>query len=253
MSDGSPEILHHAIVRNLGLVLSLPSAGMLRHHKSRFLSAEEEGFWVESIPAERLLIDSLIDSRQPVGIAFKSATSKVVFLTPILRWEENYRINAETAVTALLLALPSEIKSIQRRNNYRVRIRQESDLSLHIWRIGERVHLKDRPMAAAELPVTLHDISTGGLGVTFLAKEGQPVRVTPEDRLRIQLSYQETSFLIEGRMRPSTRACEKGLRSGVQFKALQNDLEGRQTLAQLTKIIGELQRDEVRRMRIGIA
>ena len=42
-----------AIVRNAAVVLSLPSAGLLRHHKSRFLAETDEGFWVESVPAER--------------------------------------------------------------------------------------------------------------------------------------------------------------------------------------------------------
>jgi hypothetical protein len=38
----------------------------------------------------------------------------------------------------------------------------------------------------------------------------------------------------------------------VQFKKLQNDLEGRQNVAALTQIVGELQRDEVRRIRLGL-
>ena len=37
MTKTSRQTLHDAIARNAGLVLSLPVAGMLRHHKSRFL------------------------------------------------------------------------------------------------------------------------------------------------------------------------------------------------------------------------
>jgi hypothetical protein len=38
----------------------------------------------------------------------------------------------------------------------------------------------------------------------------------------------------------------------VQFKTLENNLDGRQILAQLTRIVGELQREEVRRLRLGL-
>jgi hypothetical protein len=42
------------------------------------------------------------------------------------------------------------------------------------------------------------------------------------------------------------------VRTGIVFKPLDQDLEGRQTLAALTRIVGQLQRDEVRRHRLGI-
>jgi hypothetical protein len=33
---------------------------------------------------------------------------------------------------------------------------------------------------------------------------------------------------------------------------MQNDLEGRKLMAQLTRVVGELQREEIRRMRLGL-
>ena len=46
---------------NARLVLSLPSAGLLRHHKSRFLAIAADGIWIECPPDDRALIDDLID------------------------------------------------------------------------------------------------------------------------------------------------------------------------------------------------
>ena len=43
-------VLEAAVARNSGIVLSLPSAGMLRHLKSRFLGDAPEGIWLESAP-----------------------------------------------------------------------------------------------------------------------------------------------------------------------------------------------------------
>jgi c-di-GMP-binding flagellar brake protein YcgR len=254
MADSNLNILLDAIARNAGIVLSLPSAGMLRHHKSRFLAeAPGEGFWVESAPDEAALIDSLVLSQQSAGLSFKNGHLKVVFGSPILRRQTGYRINADTEVEALLIALPAEIKAIQRRNNYRVKIPSGAEITVRAWRIAEHTYLGDRPMAAQEIPCDIRDLSTGGMGVTFHGKDGEDAKVTTEDRLRIELNHAGNKMLLEGRMRhPREPKKQKEIRAGVQFKALENNLDGRQLLAQLTRIVGELQREEVRRLRLGL-
>ena len=253
MADGNHDLLLDAIARNAGIVLSLPSAGMLRHHKSRFLSETAGGFYVESVPDEAMLVDSLIVSQQPAGISFKNGHLKVVFAAPVRRREPGYSINATTQVEALMVSFPSEIKAIQRRNNYRVKIPAGSELSARVWRIPQHAYLGDRPMAAQEIACELRDISTGGVGLSFKGKEGGPAKVSTEDRLRIELTTAGGKILVEGRMRhPVEPTKENQFRAGVQFKALENNLDGRQILAQLTRIVGELQREEVRRFRLGL-
>ncbi|MGH7213603.1 MAG: flagellar brake protein [Tepidisphaeraceae bacterium] len=248
------EALRDAIARNSALVLSLPSAGMLRHHKSRFLAHDEQGFWIESAPGEGALINELISSAQPCGISFKSGTNKVIFASPALRFEPRYTVNADVVVEALHMRFPETIKSIQRRTNYRVAVPLDTEIRVRVWRVGEQAYLKDRPMAAQEVgPAKLRDISIGGMGVTFEGKDDKPPKISAEDRLRIQFEYQETSLVIEGRLRhPTPPILAPTVRAGVQFKELENDLEGRRSLAALTKIVGELQRAEVRRYRLGI-
>src|SRR5688500_16594183 len=161
MADGNYDMLLDAIARNAGIVLSLPSAGMLRHHKSRFLSEAAGGFYVESVPGEATLIDSLVLSQQPAGISFKNGHLKVVFASPVQRRETGYKINATTEVEALMVSFPSEIKAIQRRNNYRVKIPAGAELSARVWRIPQHVYLGDRPMASQEVACELRDISIG--------------------------------------------------------------------------------------------
>lgn len=251
-SSAQDNLLADAIARNAGLVISLPSAGMLRHHKSRFLGETPEGFWVESAPGENPLIDDLIAKQQNTGLSFKAGAQKVVFAARILKYDPQFRVNAETIVEALLIAHPKEVKAVQRRNNYRVRVPLDCGLRIRLWRIGEQVDLRDRPMAAQELSLHVKDVSIGGMGVTFMPKDGQAARLTSEDRLRIEFEYKEVLLLMEGRMKhPSLIASTTPTPAGVQFKALENNLEGRQALAAITKIVGELQRDEVRRLRLG--
>jgi c-di-GMP-binding flagellar brake protein YcgR len=248
------DMLTEAISRNSAMILSLPSAGMLRHHKSRFLSQEEGSFWVESAAEDRVLISELIASQQPVGISFKAAHKTVAFAVPIITRSAEYRVNAETVLEALQLKYPENIKAIQRRNNYRVSVIKGTDLTARVWRIPEHAYLKDKPLAAAELSVQIRDLSLGGMGVMLLPKDNQPPKVLSGERLRIQLVWNGEDMLVEGRMlhfKPSEEP--KPVRGGIQFKKLESDLEGRLVLATLTKIVGELQREEVRRTRLGIS
>ncbi len=69
-------------MRNVGAALSLPSAGMLRHSKSRFLNSTDEGFLVESPPEEQALIAQLIAEKRPVGISFKHGAHMAMFASP---------------------------------------------------------------------------------------------------------------------------------------------------------------------------
>lgn len=255
MAGADNNLLQDAIARNAGLVLSLPSAGMLRHSKSRFLGECAEGFWVESNPAERALIDALVVSQQPAGISFKAGVNKVIFTSPLVRRDERYKVNAEVTLEALLVQRPdpAKVKAIQRRNNYRVHVPKDAEVAVRMWRINERAVLRDRPMAAQEVQVQIRDLSLGGMGCTIFGKDGQPPLISNEDRLRIQISAREHSLLVEGRMKhPTARPKTDVVRAGIQFKALENSLEGRQTLNTLTRVIGELAREEVRRLRLGI-
>ncbi len=251
MSQSSKELLSEAIARNSGLVLSLPSAGMLRHHKSRFIADDENGFWVESVRTEGPLISELIRTGQRAGVSFRSGQHKIVFASPLVRVQAEWQLSDGISVEGLLLAAPNEIKAIQRRTNYRVGVQEGAELTVRVWRIAERVYLGDRPMASQELATELRDISTGGLGVIFKPKNGEKPKVMPQDRLRIEIRQGEVLILVEGNSRPGIEAGD-GIRTGVAFKSLDKDLEGRQKLAQLTRIVGELQRDEVRRVRRGM-
>ena len=50
---------------------------------------------------------------------------------------------------------------------------------------------------------------------------------------------------------PVEPAKENQMRAGIQFKSLESNIDGRQTVAQLTRIVGELQREEIRRYRLA--
>jgi hypothetical protein len=253
MGDEHSEILADAVARNSAAVLSLPSAGMLRHHKSRFLAQTSEGLWIESVAGDVPLIEDLLSRKTPVGISFKFPPNKASFLVPILRRDPAYRLNADFVVEALLVQSPTKIKPVQRRNNYRVRVPEGSPFNVRVWKIADHAILRDRPLASQLINVKARDLSVGGLGVTLQPDPSEPRSLCSSQRLRIELKFEEIELILEGVLRianadPSASAA----RAGIQFKKLENDLAGRQAMAAVTRIVGEFQREEVRRSRLGI-
>jgi hypothetical protein len=253
MAEVTADILRDAIARNAAVVLSLPSAGMWRHYKSRFLAESVEGLWVESVPGERPLLDQLMASGGSAALAFKGGANKVAFAAPVRRREAGYTLGGGASVEALLLDFPPELKAIQRRNSYRVSVADGSDFSVRVWRVAEKVALSERPPAAQELKCAARDVSHGGVGVILTGEDGRPPKVSDEDRLRVQLTFRDIVLLVEGRLRfPVGPITVPATRAGIQFKALDADLAGRQASAKLSKIVGELHRDEIRRHRLGV-
>lgn len=250
--NSAKESLAQAIARNSAAVLSLPSAGMLRHYKTRFLADGEGGFWIESVTNEAALIDELIVKQSPVGIAYKSGETKVIFASPIWRRQPDFSLNNDSKIEALLLAMPQDLKAVQRRAAYRVLIPSACPLGVRVWRIPEHAVLRDRPSATLEMAVRPRDISIGGVCLLAPAKDGEAQKIITDQRLRLQLSYEGIDALVEGRAKHVSANPDKSLRIGVQFKKLENDLEGRQNLSKLTTIVGQLHREEVRRIRLGL-
>jgi c-di-GMP-binding flagellar brake protein YcgR len=229
--------------------------GELRHHKSRFLAEDADGFWIEASPEDRSLVDELTTQQTPVGVSFRSGVLRTSFAAPILGRNPAFQVNAQTTLDALHLGFPDEVRAIQRRNNFRVRVPSDGRLTVRVWRIPEHFYLSDKPDRTQELSAQIRDISTGGVGVLVSPKDGASPRVTAGERLRIVLRYESMEELIvEGRMRYiPPEGTPMPIRCGIQFKKLENDMEGRQKLAALTKIVGAFQVEEVRRTRLGIA
>jgi hypothetical protein len=252
MVTADQALLKDAIARNAGALLSLPSAGMFRNHRTRFLACDEGGFWIEMPVGEKPLVDALVASCGAVGLSIKAGANTAVVTTTIDRCDPGMRINAQTVVDALLMAWPREFKTVQRRADYRARITTGSAITGRVWRIPERQPLTVRPPATAEVRCAVRDLSIGGTCLIVTPRPDEP-RLAVDQRLRIQLTWDGGEALIEGRARHGRPLPGGEVRHGVQFRKMDNSIEGRQALAALTAVVGQLQRDELRRMRLGLA
>lgn len=249
MDNSSAQSLFDAVARGATVVLSLPAGERLVHHRSGFLGENDKGVWVRTV-VDPKRASELISSRHPIGVSFRGGDTRHVFAAPILAHDPDYELPSGTTADALLLGFPTAIKAIQRRSSYRVRVSTETELKARCWRLARRARLQDKPLAVAELPLEVRDISLGGLGVNFLGTRDQPPRVACEDRLRVELRYRENHLLLEGRMRKPDSIANGCIRAGVRFVFLQEGIRDRKSLAQLTRIVGQLQREEARLRKI---
>lgn len=249
MNQSSAQPLFDAVARRAGVVLSLPGPQRLIHLKSYFLAAHDAGVWVKTVGDEHVL-QQLIANGQPIGVSFRGGDTRHVFASPLLRHEPDHELEPGASANALLLAFPTEIKAVQRRSSYRVRVSPDSELSARCWRMSRRARLQDRPTNAQQLTMQVCDISLGGIGVLFFGADNQDPKVTCEDRLRVELAYGDAQLLIEGRMRKPDATKPGSIRTGIRFVFLQEGIRDRKALSQLTRIVSQLQREEARHRRI---
>ena len=260
------ELLRAAIARRAGVVLSLPSpqaeggeGGPLRHYKSRFLADGGDGLWVMSVPAEPDLVRELVELRRPAGVSFRSGHMKVVFTAPLLHVQSDYPApDGSGTVDALLLRFPEagEVRAVQRRKNYRVPVPPHSELTVRMWAMGNSAHLRDKPPAKSELRCDLFDVSVSGVGVVIHGVGGKPPAVGAGQRVRVQLTMREATVLLEGELRYPPKPVDGGpgsVRAGVKFKTLTDSRDDRNAMIQLDRMVSELQRESIRRRKLGAA
>ncbi len=254
MADKGIELLQNAIARNLAATLSLPSAGMLRHYKSRFVGELDQAFILESPLNESALIHELVSTARPATVSFRAGINKVTFTSRILRVDNDWHMSSSVVIDAVFLEFPTHVKITQRREDYRVSVVADSGLVVRIWRISGAVRLSDPVASTQEVSTQVRNLSAGGIGVIFFGSDGNLPLVAPDDRLRIQLCFRDQDLILEGRMRGVSQANpDNSITTGIQFTRLENNLEGRRASAQLARILGQLQRDEARRAHLGLA
>ena len=243
------QLLAEAINRNAGLVLSIPTeSGGLSHLKSRFLSQDSGGLWIQA-PDAGALIEQAISQRRQVGVTYKSGENRRVFATTIIRTKPDFLAPDDSTAAALCLALPGDIKAVQRRGEYRVRIAPENKLTVNCWIISRHADLKVRPLPSQRLKLEVHNMSMGGAGVTLIGVNGRPPLITRDDRLRVEIRLDNVEMLVEGRLRLPDATTTDRLRTGIRFFFFDDGLDERLKRSQLTKIIGRLQIEQVKTMR----
>jgi c-di-GMP-binding flagellar brake protein YcgR len=250
MSDNF-DLLQQAIERNTPIMLAMPSAAVVKPYRSRLLQITDEGIYLESITGQGDAIDALIAAKRPVSVAFRADVRRVEFTGPILKRLRGYRLNATTLIEALVIQRPEEVKAVQRRADYRVSVPTDSEISFQFHRVTEQADLIERPPATAAMVIDVRDFSAGGCGGTWKRKKDEP-KLVPDQRLRVEIDSVIGKVVLDARVRFFEQLHEpEFVRVGIQFSLNANSIPDRQKMLQINKLMGELQRMELRRKRLA--
>jgi len=245
--------LEEAIARRGPAVLSLPSSGAATHHRTHFICRVPDGLWISAAEADRSVLLELIGGSQRVAVSFRAGQNRVAFTSRLLQWVESLPTEANHAAAAVLLDFPKEIRISQRRNHYRVGIDSSSDLQVRAWRIADDANYRARPLPSQEIAAEARNLSAGGMGLRLRPRDGGTLDLHPGDRLRLSLAREETEIMLEARVRHAPRRVNGDIEVGVVFSRADGSLEARQALASITLLIGQMQREEVRRNKLGMS
>ena len=88
-------------------------------------------------------------------------------------------------------------------------------------------------------------------GGTWKRRKDEP-RLVPDQRLRVEIDSVVGKLILDGRIRFFEQLHEpEFVRVGVQFTLNANSIPDRQNMLQINKLMGELQRMELRRKRLA--
>jgi hypothetical protein len=146
---------------------------------------------------------------------------------------------------------PATPTGIERRRHFRVTVPDGSQLRVRVWRLAPGVPLAQRPMPSQLVPIDVRQVSAEGMTIALRGKDGHPAPVTATDRLRVEVQYADRTALVEARLRtPADRpADDTPFPAGLCLHGRPTDHAHREALADITAIVGHLQREALRARR----
>ncbi len=241
-------LLQEAIARNTPVVLALPSAGVVKPYRSRLLQITSDGILAESVATQSQAIDDLIRSQHRVTVAFRADVRRVEFEARILKRLRGHRLNANTLVEAILLETPQRVKAVQRRADYRVTVPGDCDIRFTVWRIAEQADVLEVPPLTSTILIDMRDFSAAGCGGTWRRRKDDPPRLADNQRLRLAIDSAQGQIIFDARLKFVENLHEPELkRIGIEFTINPTSIVDRQKTIAVNKLLGELQRLELRR------
>src|SRR5689334_23081870 len=104
MKVDDQQMLRDAIARNAGAVISLPAGNELRHHKTRLILGEDDGFWIQMPLGARGEMGLVMDRRLSVGLSVTASSRKVTMTSLVLQFRSDLSLNEHISVDAAMLA-----------------------------------------------------------------------------------------------------------------------------------------------------
>lgn len=243
------DIFASAALRNAACTLSLPAQSGTVLRRSSVLRSDEAGIWVTLASGDLPLLESLIVGEVPVHVTIRSQEEDFLFHTFAISVDPSFLGTDKRVAPALLLKMPDKIVNSTRRKTFRMPISREEGMSVRIWRINEYVLLRDRPLPSQEMPCEPKDLGEGGMCAVLFPNSEEALNLKFNQRFRVELKYGRHEMLFEARLRhpEQTRRDDESATCGFEFIHTERDVECRRHRQKLQVVLGEVQRNAVKR------
>lgn len=249
MTQTSVEFLEHAADISSPCTLSIPASPIAIVRRSTVLASDDRGVWVAFRREDAELMKQAIAAATPIHVSLRSLNSDILFRAMPLELAMGLVPDTKIAGPALLIDKPHTIQTSQQRQWFRVPLVESDGVQVRLWKINEYVVVRDRPMASSELRCDPKDLSEGGLGAIVYARGEEAMNLKSNQRFRVEIRSGKHEMVFEARLRhPAfTERDDSHAHCGLELIHNDRDLDCRRNRQKLQLVLGELQRNAVRR------
>ena len=246
------DILRQAVRDKIALRLS--TIGSKTTHNAKALQSSDtpgaEGLWVHLPEEGELTVDRLGTSLPEISVSFGINQSRYAFESKVLARNRRFWLNDSMMFDALLIAAPVGVRKLDERRHPRFPVSQGSGVSAMLIRL-DKARAQAAPLPTQGLvPVegTLQDLSLVGAG--FICTPDRAVLNAPVgERLACVLEYKGAKTVLTCSVARVTSVSTRAMRVGVDFAAHGNERGMPGKLAELAKVVAELERQDALRRR----
>ena len=210
MTASIPELLEQALASKVRLHLSCSPEGFPLCFAAKTVGMTEDGEGVTILPELKAakLLNGLVSAATPIRASFVTQHGEACFETRVMRHIKAHWLTETVVVEAGVLAMPDDVKVVERRKNERFRMHDAGGIyaSLQVMLDGERVKIAN----------TIWDISLGG--VSFVSPFNKHMlSLKPGRTALVVLECFGQQTKIIGRLVQVRRLSQQTLRFGLQF------------------------------------
>jgi len=231
------KLLQLAAQRHLPLTLTNRPEHRWQVYKTHFLS-----FQSNRLILARPCMDMTEGYMEPtegqeIAITFKKGYNKCFFVTRIIRCQE-FELEPDVYVPAIMITAPQQIEKIQRRNYNRAVVSTDEPVEVEFW--------SDDPTFTAgpdHWKATLQDLSAGGLSIRMPSGRDPQLQENQQVHMEFVPLPDQPSLCVDARFRHATQLPDDdAITLGFQLVGLEMCEQGRNALRRIGRVISVYQR-----------
>lgn len=245
------DILKQAVLEKSGLRLTALD-GAKSTHAARALQWSEapgpRGLWVHLPEADEGTIARFGTALPAVDVSFAVDQTRYEFNSKVLSRNRRFWIDDTVMVDALLVAAPAEVRRIEERRKPRLPVSEGSGVSAQLIRLSKSSSVATDAPELLPVDAKLQDLSLAGAG--FMCAPNRALLAAQRgERLACVIHFRGSKIVLVASLARVMSVSSRAMRIGIDFAAHEGEAAMAGKLAELAKVVQELQRQDSLRRR----